>query len=250
MSMIYITGDTHGDVRRLNSTSFFEHKEMTKDDYVIILGDFGLVWDYKGESKDEKNWLDWLEDKPFTTLFIDGNHENHDRLREMPIEMWNGGKVHKVRPSVIHLMRGQVFNIDGLKIFTFGGASSHDIKDGILEPGDPRIKNWWKDYTKLFRINKQSWWEGELPTKQEMAEGLVNLEENNWKVDYVMTHCAASSTTAIIGGDLYAQDVLTDYLQEIKDRLKFKKWFFGHHHIDKQISADEICLFEQIIRIH
>ncbi len=168
----------------------------------------------------------------------------------MPIEMWNGGKVHKVRPSVIHLMRGQVFNIDGLKIFTFGGASSHDVKDGILEPGDPRIKKWWKDYTKLFRINKQSWWAGELPTKQEMAEGLVNLEENNWKVDYVMTHCAASSTTAIIGGDLYAQDVLTDYLQEIKDRLKFKKWFFGHHHIDKQISADEICLFEQIIKIH
>ncbi len=250
MSQIYITGDTHGDVRRLNTTSFYEQKEMTKDDYVIILGDFGLVWDYKGESREERNWLNWLEEKSFTTLFIDGNHENHDRLREMSVEMWNGGKVHKVRPSVIHLMRGQVFNIDGLKIFTFGGASSHDIKDGILEPGDPRIKKWWKDYTKLFRINKQSWWEGELPTKQEMAEGLINLEKNNWKVDYVMTHCTASSTTAIIGDGHYGQDILTDYLQEIKDRLKFKKWFFGHHHIDKQISADEICLFEQIIRIH
>lgn len=250
MSQIYITGDTHGDVRRLNTTSFYEQKELTKDDYVIILGDFGLVWDYKGESREERNWLNWLEDKPFTTLFIDGNHENHDRLREMSVEMWNGGKVHKVRSSVIHLMRGQVFNIDGLKIFTFGGASSHDIKDGILEPGDPRIKKWWKDYTKLFRINKQSWWEGELPTKREMAEGLINLEKNNWKVDYVMTHCTASSTTAIIGDGHYGQDILTDYLQEIKDRLKFKKWFFGHHHIDKQISTDEICLFEQIIRIH
>ena len=250
MSQIYITGDTHGDVRRLNTTSFYEQKEMTKDDYVIILGDFGLVWDYKGESREEKNWLNWLENKPFTTLFIDGNHENHDRLREMSVEMWNGGKVHKVRSSVIHLMRGQVFNIDGLKIFTFGGASSHDISDGVLEPGDPRIKKWWKDYTKLFRINKQSWWEGELPTKQEMAEGINNLEKNNWKVDYVMTHCTASSTTAIIGDGHYGQDILTDYLQEIKDRLKFKKWFFGHHHIDKQISADEICLFEQIIRIH
>ena len=250
MSQIYITGDTHGDVRRLNTTSFYEQKEMTKDDYVIILGDFGLVWDYKGESGEERNWLNWLEEKSFTTLFIDGNHENHDRLREMSVEMWNGGKVHKVRPSVIHLMRGQVFNIDGLKIFTFGGASSHDIKDGILEPGDPRIKKWWKDYTKLFRINKQSWWEGELPTKQEMAEGLTNLEKNSWRVDYVMTHCTSSSTTAVIGDGHYGQDILTDYLQEIKDRLKFKKWFFGHHHIDKQISTDEICLFEQIIRIH
>ena len=250
MSQIYITGDTHGDVRRLNTTSFYEQKEMTKDDYVIILGDFGLVWDYKGESREEKNWLNWLEDKPFTTLFIDGNHENHDRLCEMPVEIWNGGKVHKVRPSVIHLMRGQVFTIDGLKIFTFGGASSHDIKDGILEPGDPRIKKWWRDYTKLFRINKQSWWEGELPTKQEMAEGLVNLEKNDWKVDYVMTHCTSSSTTAIIGDGHYGQDILTDYLQEIKNKLKYKKWFFGHHHIDKQIGTDEICLFEQIIRIH
>ena len=135
MSQIYITGDTHGDVRRLNTTSFYEQKEMTKDDYVIILGDFGLVWDYKGESREERNWLNWLEEKSFTTLFIDGNHENHDRIREMSVEMWNGGKVHKVRPSVIHLMRGQVFNIDGLKIFTFGGARSHDIKDGILQKG-------------------------------------------------------------------------------------------------------------------
>ena len=250
MSQIYITGDTHGDVRRLNTTSFYEQKEMTKDDYVIILGDFGLVWDYKGESREERNWLNWLEEKSFTTLFIDGNHENHDRLREMSVEMWNGGKVHKVRPSVIHLMRGQVFNIDGLKIFTFGGASSHDIEDGILESGDPRIKKWWKDYTKLFRINKQSWWEGELPTKQEMAEELTNLEKNSWRGDYVMTHCTSSSTTAVIGDGHYGQDILTDYLQEIKDKLKFKIWFFGHHHIDKQISADEICLFEQIIRIH
>ncbi len=249
MSRIYITGDTHGDVRRLSTTSFFEQKELNKEDFVIILGDFGLVWDYKGESSFEKYWLDWLDEKPFTTLFIDGNHENHDRLREMPVEMWNGGKVHKVRPSVIHLMRGQVFSIDELKIFTMGGASSHDIGDGVLEPGDPRIKKWWKDYTKLFRINKQSWWEGELPTKQEMAEGLTNLEKNSWRVDYVMTHCTSSSTTAVIGDGHYGQDILTDYLQEIKDKLKFKIWFFGHHHMDKQINTEEICLYEQIIRI-
>ncbi len=250
MSRIYITGDTHGDVRRLSTTSFFEQKELNKEDFVIILGDFGLVWDYKGESSFEKYWLDWLDEKPFTTLFIDGNHENHDRLREMPVEMWNGGKVHKVRPSVIHLMRGQVFIIDELKIFTFGGASSHDIKDGILEPGDPRIKKWWKDYTKLFRINKQSWWEGELPTEEEMEEGRQNLEKANWKVDFIFTHCTNANTTALIGGSYYGQDILTQYLQEIKEKAEFKKWFFGHHHMDKQINAEEICLYEQIIRIH
>ena len=171
---IYITGDIHGNPVRLSTDSFYEQKEMTKDDYVIILGDFGLVWNCKGESKNEKWWLNWLEDKPFTTLFIDGNHENHDRLDEYPVEEWHGGKVHKIRPSVIHLMRGQVYEIEGKKFFTFGGAASHDIKDGILDVVDDAalIKKWRDDYTKLFRINKVSWWDRELPSEEEMDEEL------------------------------------------------------------------------------
>ena len=237
--MIYLTGDTHGEVQRFGKDSFPEQKEMTKDDYVIILGDFGLVWDYRGESGYEKYWLEWLEEKPFTTLFIDGNHENHDRLDAMPVEEWHGGKIHKVRPSVIHLMRGQVFDIDGVKVFTFGGASSHDIQDGVLEPGDPRIRRWNRDNSKLFRINKQSWWDRELPSKIEMAEGLQNLDTAGWKVDFVLTHCTSVSTTAMISPAHSEADVLTRYLQEIKERLKYKYWFFGHHHMDKTINANE-----------
>jgi len=248
--MIYITGDTHGDIRRLSTSSFFEQKDMTKDDYVIILGDFGMVWDYKGESRFERHWLDWLEEKPFTTLFIDGNHENHDRLDAMEVEEWNGGKVHRVRPSVIHLMRGSVYDIDGLKVFAFGGASSHDIKDGILEPDDPRIKSWSKDFGRLFRVNKRSWWERELPSEAEMEEGRQNLAAVDWKVDYVLTHCTSASTTVLIGGNSYEQDILTRYLQEIREKLTYKRWFFGHHHIDKQVNAEEICLYEQIVRVH
>ncbi|MCR5213594.1 MAG: metallophosphatase, partial [Eubacterium sp.] len=179
----------------------------------------------------------------------DGNHENFDRLYDMPVETWKGGKVHKIRPSVIHLMRGQVFELEGLKIFAFGGASSHDIKDGVLEPDDPRIKLWWNDYEKLFRINKRSWWEQELPSPEEMQEGRDNLEKAGWKVDFVITHCAASDTANQLGfdGEL---DVLNQYHLEIKEKLEFKKWFFGHYHINKQVNDKEICLFEQIVRIH
>ncbi len=248
--MIYVTGDTHGDVRRFNRESFPEQKEMTKDDYVIVLGDFGMVWDWEGESRTEKYWLDWLEKKSFTTLFIDGNHENHDRLNDMPVEEWHGGKIHRIRPSIIHLMRGQVFEIEDLKIFTFGGASSHDISDGILEPGDSRIPKWYRDPYKLFRVNKQSWWERELPTQKEMNEGISNLDSVGWKVDFIMTHCAATSTTIQLRGGQYELDILTKYLEEIKGKLNYKKWFFGHHHMDKQINAEEICLFEQIVQIH
>ena len=87
---VWITGDIHGNPQRFSTDNFPEQKEMTKDDVVIILGDFGLVWDYSGENKTEKYWLDWLENKPFTTLFVDGNHDNFDRLDDYPIEQWHG----------------------------------------------------------------------------------------------------------------------------------------------------------------
>ena len=70
---IYITGDCHGDFQRFTTRNFPQLKELDRDDYVILAGDFGGVW--AGEQVDGHK-LDWLEDKPFTTLFVDGNHEN------------------------------------------------------------------------------------------------------------------------------------------------------------------------------
>ena len=78
--MIYITGDTHSDFSRFSEDKFPIQKEMTKDDYVIICGDFGGVWTFEEESNREKEALDWLNEKNFTTLFVDGNHENFTRL--------------------------------------------------------------------------------------------------------------------------------------------------------------------------
>ena len=77
--MIYITGDTHSDFSRFSEDKFPIQKEMTKDDYVIICGDFGGVWTFEEESNREKEALDWLNEKNFTTLFVDGNHENFTR---------------------------------------------------------------------------------------------------------------------------------------------------------------------------
>ena len=51
--MIYATGDTHGSVQRLQPGHVPEQAGMTRDDYVIICGDFGGVWD--GGKKDERN---------------------------------------------------------------------------------------------------------------------------------------------------------------------------------------------------
>ena len=105
---IFITGDTHGDFSRLLPAAFHEQRDLTKEDYLIICGDFGGVWD-GGDA--EQQWLDWLETRSFTTLFVSGNHENYDLLRNYPISQWHGGLVQAIRPSVLHLMRGQLYNI-------------------------------------------------------------------------------------------------------------------------------------------
>lgn len=247
--MIFITGDTHGGWKsRLSSCAFPEGKELTKDDFVIICGDFGLWHDTEVERHD----LEWLNSKPFTTLFVCGNHENYDRLYKYPVEEWNGGKVHRICDSVIHLMRGQVFNLHGKKFFTFGGASSHDIQDGILEQDDPRINDWYRDYNKMFRINHVSWWVEELPSDKEMVEGAMNLEKNNFQVDYIITHSPYTSVLKQMDGGtgLYKPDKLTDYLQQVKENTDYQKWFFGHMHVNENFPWDNaIAIYEQIIRI-
>lgn len=77
--MVYVTGDIHGDIRRFSKKAFPNQKELTTDDIVIIFGDFGVIW-FSDEDKEEKYNLDILESKKYTIAFIDGNHENFDRL--------------------------------------------------------------------------------------------------------------------------------------------------------------------------
>ena len=81
-------GCTAIDIQKLNTKRFPEQKNLTKDDYLIVCGDFGLVWD---ESPEERYWRKWLDDKPFTTLWIDGNHENFELLKEFPVINKFGG---------------------------------------------------------------------------------------------------------------------------------------------------------------
>ena len=250
--MIYITGDTHSQFSgRFNKKSFPEQSEMTKDDYVIICGDFGGIWNAEGESREEKYWLDLFEEKAFTLLFLDGNHDNHVRLKAYPEKQWNGGKVHEIRPHVLHLMRGQVFELDGATFFAFGGAQSHDIEDGILDPGDPEFQSKKKRLKKRgarFRIKGIDWWEEELPSQEEMDEGLTNLAEHNNTVDYILTHCASTSTQALIRQDLQA-DALTDYFEGIKNTVSYRRWFFGHYHYNQKISNKECLLYKQMVMI-
>lgn len=221
--MIYLTGDTHIpiDVGKLSSKRFPEQKEMTNTDFLIICGDFGGVWCGDNE---ELYWRKWLDNKNFTTLFIDGNHENYDMLEEYPEIDFLGGKAHKISDKIYHLMRGQIYNINSKKIFTFGGASSHD-KDS--------------------RKEGKSWWSRELPSENEINIAIKNLTKANWEVDIVITHCAPSSIQRLINPS-YDENILTDFLDNVKEKLIFEKWYFGHYHIDKQIDKNLFAVFNSI----
>lgn len=282
--MIFITGDTHGPTpfglhsvdgfgKRLNRENFPEQSGMTRDDYVIICGDFGGIWNYDsryddthsafkdkifldhGESKEEKYWLDWLSKKSFTLLFCDGNHENFDRLyRSYPEVDFHGGKAHQLRENVFHLIRGYIFDLCGLSFFTFGGARSHDISGGILRPYEYSTEKDYKaaykelrDSGALFRIEHISWWEKELASEEEMERGLDNLTRCDWNVDYVISHCPPTSIATLAG--YFEIDRLTQYFEKICERLKFRKWFFGHYHANRQLLGKYIMLYEQILRV-
>ena len=250
--MIYVTGDIHGNFRR-----FEEHEIMnlpygaTEKDYMIVCGDVGILW--KKDETFEYN-LDWLSRLPFTLLWVQGNHENYNMIAEYLLEEWNGGKTrHIVKDKIILLERGQVFTIEGKKIFTFGGASSHDIQGGVLDKADPNYEE--KKQLAIeshlpYRVLNESWWSQELPTEQEMQEGRDNLEKVDWKVDYVISHCASTSIQALVGckrGQVYKKDILTDYFDELEQKLKYKQWYFGHYHVNGFVDTKHTVLFKEII---
>ena len=248
MNKLYITGDCHGDFQRFTTRNFPPLKEMDRNDCVIICGDHGGVW--AGEQADGHK-LDWLEAKPFTTLFVDGNHENFDLLNAYPEHEWHGGRVHVVRPHVLHLMRGQVFDIGGLTWFTMGGAASHDIEDGILDPAAPDFeRRYWmlRRMNARFRVLGRSWWPEEMPSEAEYAEAVANLERAGWCVDCVLTHCAPTSIAQRMNRH-YQPDKLTDFLETVRQRCRFSQWFCGHYHVNQVIDERFVIQWEQISKI-
>jgi len=232
--MIYITGDTHGDRLRFIENNMGDD-EWTENDTLIVCGDFGFV--FCPDSFGEAEFLDYLETKPYTICFCDGNHENFPAIFSYPEERWNKGRIHRIRRNVIHLMRGQIYEIENKTFFTFGGAYSID---------------------KAWRAEGRSWWSEELPTGEEYAEGFKNLKKNNYTVDYIITHtapqsviqkmCAKQPWYSRVKPEMNTEEYqLIAFLGEVLHKTNFKHWYFGHWHCD--IEVDD--LFEAVyLNVH
>lgn len=227
MKRVWITGDIHGDIDIVKLKSWKkENKEtLDRDDILIVCGDMGICWD--GGAYDRYIKKIW-EQKPYTILFVDGNHENFPVLNSFPWQdsPW-GAPVQQIAQNVFRLKRGAVYNIYGKTFFAFGGASSHD---------------------KWCRKEGRDWWPEELPTMAECDYALECLEAAANKVDFIVSHCTDNQTMALISNH-YEHDIATNFLTHIKTFITYDIHYFGHYHIDRAITPQDIALYYSIIQI-
>ena len=209
---IVVAGDIHG-----RPDILFEILlSLTPGDTLIIVGDFGkgFFWEYC----DEEKYLDYISEMEITIIMVDGNHENFKDLNVLPVVKWGGARAHMLRKSIIHVLRGEILEVEGKKIFMFGGGYSID---------------------KERRTEGIDWWPEEMITDADIENAEQNLNLHNRKVDYCITHSAPINTAKLIAqrfghikGDVEEEKKLTNYLQWIAESVSYDKWFFGHFHID------------------
>ena len=223
--MVYITGDMHGDLTRLYDKEF---RKLRRGDILIVCGDFGYIFD---GSKQEREVIKYFAKRKFITAFVEGTHDNLEKINRCRETVWNGGKVHRIKGNLLHLTRGQIFNIDGNRYFTFGGGESTD---------------------KDMRVAQGFWWREEEPTPAEMADGARVLDEAGCKVDYIITHEPPSrvkSAMLLRRGDSDSVNKLNGYLEEIGRACDYKHWYFGSLHEDRLITEHHTCVFRKLIPI-
>lgn len=219
--MVYITGDMHGEWDRFKEKAI---RQLRKDDTLIICGDFGFIWD---GSRKEKQILKKMSELPFTIAFLDGCHENFDLLEKYPKEKWHGGKIHRIAPNIIHLRRGQIFEIEKRTFFVFGGGHSQDYE---------------------YRTS-ETWWKQERPSHKEVTNAIANLEKHHNKVDYVLTHEPPASLKDCLGVDVGQRLEIHTFFEDMVKACSYRKWFFGKCHIDRYIPVKFFAVFSQVLPV-
>ena len=226
--MIYITGDTHGDFRRV--AALCDTVNSTLDDILIVLGDAGVNY-YEDYRDVERKKL--LSSLPITLFCIHGNHEARPECTGLyQTKSWHGGTVfvENAYPNILFAKDGEVFDLNELQVIVIGGAYSVD---------------------KFYRLERGwHWWNNEQPSaeiKQAVERKLGDLGN---QIDVVLSHTCPLKYEPIevfLGGiDQSTVDKTTEkWLDDIEERLTYRKWYCGHYHTSKKIDKLEF-LFEDI----
>ncbi len=228
MSKLFVTGDTHGgiDMTKLNSRHF-RTEGLTKDDIMVIMGDAGFIWNGGGA---DKFWQDFLNDKPWTTFCVLGNHENYDLIEQLPVVDFRGAKAYKVNDSLYYAITGEVYEFCGKKCLVVNGADSHDLynPDGTL-----------------YRTPHKSWWEQERITQDDINKALISLAQHGDEVDFIFSHTGGTEVNRMLGFKPTHSDFMLDLVLNTAD---YDQHFCGHYHVDKLCDKSRI-LYDDILLI-
>lgn len=237
--MLYLTGDTHGEnIERFSFKKNPSLRELTADDIVVVLGDTALMW--PGAERITRYDMRQLRSKPFTIIFLFGNHDNYDWAETLPEVDVFGGKMRQV------VIDGEVFenryvvsdwtvaDLSGYHCLLCGHAKSHDIdhlydendKEGILAA--KRRREW-------FRVAHKSWWPQET---LDIDDAVIYVQEHEDEhFDAILTHDCPGYFCHIAsphGGSTFrfAPTRQEDYFDSWREDLDYDIWVHGHMHYE------------------
>ena len=218
--MIYVTGDIHADRERFSQKGA---KVLKKNDTLLVCGDFGFVW--SGDAR-EQRLLRWIGRRRYNTLFVEGTHDNLDLLKNYPITEYGGAPARQISGRCYQLLRGEVYHLEGMKVFTFGGGESADMD---------------------VRTEGETWWREELPSQEELDHARETLQKYGNRVDYIITHTPSASMHGFLNMDSLRTDHLGAFLDEVSANVKYRHWYFGRYHLDKVIPPNHHAIYQAIL---
>lgn len=271
---LYISGDMHGQVLdKLSYSRNPELRQLTSEDVLVICGDIGIMW--PGYEKEGKYQLDWLNDKPFKTLCVRGNHDpapfwrngvpstgNRNTVKLITGTLCNPVYDDKIYDSVFLVPDSAVLNLCGHRSLVISGASSHDIWNLVSPHEKERIKRLKRNH-QFYRVIGKSWWPDEninIPyafsllndyfrttgTCHAYVENLPFVGDGKRRVgcfDYVFTHDCPAFMCDIYArpGDLGRLQPTDDedFLELIKDHINYRYFIHGHMHTFKRYAVTE-----------
>ena len=227
--MVFVTGDTHGELKRLSRRAFHKSGLLypKKGDTLLICGDFGFLWD---GSKQEKKVLKKLGRKKFQILFVKGTHENFNLLEEYPVEEFARGMARPISGRLYCLENGYTFHLEGRTFFAFGGGESPD---------------------RLIRMDAGTYDSREFPTREELKAGeeryfSAQPNEKGLLADFVITHDGPTRMRNFINLENGEMNELHALFDRISEDGRFGRWFFGRYHINRQLSKKFTVIFDRI----
>lgn len=228
--MTYITGDKHG---RFDFLPYWcEEMKTSKSDILIILGDTGL--NYFKDNRDDQ-LKESISKCPITLFCIRGNHEERPcNVLSYRQELFHLGVVfvEDKYPNIKFAEDGSIFSFDGSLVLAIGGAYSVD---------------------KQYRLdNHFKWFESEQLNELEMTR--IAAEVKGMSFDYVLTHtCPISMQPTYLFLGWVEQSTVDNsmekWLEEVKNSISYKKWYFGHYHDDRKLWGNSKIMFGEITKL-